>query len=78
MLEVSAGIWASRTILTNTLSTDTVTFDTISPTPTGAIRYIIFAGAPTSTTTFPGVNVRQINGATVNGDGTSGNLWRGA
>lgn len=33
--------------------------------------------AYTSTTPVPAVNVSSINGATVTGDGTAGNLWRG-
>lgn len=78
MLEVSAGIWASRAINTNTLTSDTVTFDTITPAPTGTIRYIIFAGAPAGTTNLPAVNVAQINGATVAGNGTALNKWRGS
>lgn len=77
MLEVAAGIWASRAINGNTLSSDTVTFDSISPTPTGSIRYIIFAGAPAGTTNLPPVNVTQMNGAPVVGNGTAGNKWRG-
>lgn len=78
MLEVSAGIWVSRVITANLLSADSVTFDTVSPTPTGAIRYIIFTGAPSSSTSLPMVDVRKINNANVLGNGTAGNLWRGA
>lgn len=45
-LEVSSGNWVSRTITDSALSGDSVTYDTMVPAPTGAVRYKIFAGAP--------------------------------
>lgn len=44
-LEVSAGNWVSSTITDSSLTGDTVTYDTMVPAPTGAVRYKIFVGA---------------------------------
>ena len=71
----SAGVGQSRVITDYVSSTDTATVDTWTTTPTGTITYVVFAAAPASTTVFPGVNVEQINGVTITGDGSSGDLF---
>ena len=68
----------SRTIATYVQSTGVFTvspnFDTaVDATST----FSTFGSAPASETNLPSVNAAEINGATVQGDGTGGNLWRG-
>ena len=58
-------------------SEDTATVDAWTVTPSGTITYVVFAGAPASSTSLPPVNVKQINDTTVLGNGSSGNKWRG-
>ena len=65
----STGVGQSRVITDYVSSTDTATVDTWTTTPTGTITYVVFAAPPASTTAFPGVNVEQINGVTIVGDG---------
>ena len=57
----TTGVGQSRTITDSVGSTDTVTVDTWTTTPTGTITYDIFA-APPAPTTLPIVNATQING----------------
>lgn len=61
----SAGVGQSRVITANVGSTDTITVDTWTTTPSGTITYKIYASAPTSTATPPAVNVTQISGSNV-------------
>lgn len=70
------GYWQTRSITGYVSSTDTATVDTWTVTPSGTLTYIVFAGAPASTTSLAPVNVKQINDVTVLGAGTSGNKWR--
>jgi hypothetical protein len=65
----STGVGQSRVITDYVLSTDTATVDTWTTTPTGTITYVVFAAPPASATALPGVNVEQINGVTIEGDG---------
>jgi len=58
----SAGVGQSRVITANVGSTDTVTVDTWTTTPTGTITYVVYGGSPASTTLVPNVNVAQISG----------------
>lgn len=58
------GYWQFRQITDNVLSSDTVTVDTWTVTPSGTITYKIFGGAPASATLPPAVNVEQWKGAT--------------
>jgi hypothetical protein len=71
----STGVGQARVITDYVSSTDTATVDTWTTTPTGTITYVVFAAAPASTTVFPGVNVEQINGVAITGDGSSGDLF---
>jgi hypothetical protein len=72
------GYWQVRSITGYVGSTDTATVDAWDVTPTGTITYIIFAGAPSSATSLPIVDVREINNANVIGTGGPSDLWRGA
>jgi hypothetical protein len=63
------GYAQTRTIIG--VSTDTLSVDNWDVTPSGAITYVVFAGPPASTSAFPGVNVEQINGVTITGDGNA-------
>ncbi len=72
------GYWQARAITDYVGSTDTATVDAWTVTPSGTITYVVFAGPPASASALPPVNVAQMNGASVTGNGTSGNLWRGA
>jgi hypothetical protein len=67
----STGVGQSRVITDYVLSTDTATVDTWTTTPTGTITYVVFAAPPASATALPGVNVEQINGVTITGDGSA-------
>jgi hypothetical protein len=67
----STGVGQSRVITDYVLSTDTATVDTWTTTPTGTITYVVFAASPASTTALPGVNIEQINGVTIIGDGSA-------
>lgn len=71
------GYWQFRAITDYVLSTDTATVDGWTVTPSGTITYVVYAAAPASTSTPIPVNVKQMNDATVLGNGTSGNKWRG-
>lgn len=72
------GYWQFRAITDYVLSTDTATVDGWTVTPSGTITYVVYAAAPASTSSPTPSNVVKINGTTVTGNGTSGNLWRGA
>lgn len=74
----SAGVGQSRIITDYVGSTDTATVDTWTTTPTGTITYVIFGSPAASASALLPVDVKKINAATVTGDGTSGNKWRGA
>jgi hypothetical protein len=63
------GVGQSRVIIDYVGSTDTATVDTWTTTPSG--DYVVFAAPPASATAFPGVNVEQINGVTITGNGSS-------
>jgi hypothetical protein len=67
----STGVGQSRVITDYVLSTDTATVDTWTTTPTGTVTYVVFAAPPASATALPGVNVEQINGVTIIGDGSA-------
>lgn len=71
------GYWQFRAITDYVASTYTATVDAWTVTPSGTITYVLYTAAPGSTTTPVPTNVTQINGATVLGNGTSGNKWRG-
>ena len=58
----TTGVGQSRIITANVGSTDTVTVDTWTTTPTGTITYVVYGGSPASTTLVPNVNVAQISG----------------
>lgn len=61
----SAGV-GQRAIITGYVgSTDTATVDTWPTTPTGTITYMVFATPPSSTTSLPRVDLRQIAGSNV-------------
>ena len=70
------GYWQSRSVTDYVLSTDTATVDAWTVTPSGTITYVLLAGAPSSATVLPGVDVKKMNGVTVVGAGTSGDKWR--
>lgn len=57
------GYWQTRTVTDAVLSTDTLTVDTWTVTPSGTITYILFAGAPASATLTPTVTLAD-NGIT--------------
>jgi hypothetical protein len=69
------GVGQARVITDYVSSTDTATVDAWTTTPSG--DYVVFAAPPASATALPGVNVKQINGADVVGDG-DGTPWDGA
>jgi hypothetical protein len=56
------GYWQTRAVTDSVLSTDTLTVDTWTVTPSGTITYILYAGSPASATLIPNVNVTQISG----------------
>lgn len=66
----SAGVGQSRVITDNVLSTDTVTVDAWTTTPSGTITYVIFAAPPASATALPAVNIARINNVPITGDGS--------
>lgn len=70
------GAGQTRSLTDWAQSTDTATVDTWTTTPDNTSKYILFA-APPAPSTPPDVNVAQINGATVTGDGNA-TPWDGA
>jgi hypothetical protein len=64
------GYWQTRSITDYTASSDTATVDTFSVTPSGTVTYIVFAGAPASTSLLPSVNVTQVAGQTASASGS--------
>lgn len=67
----SAGVGQSRVITDNVMSTDTVTVDAWTTTPSGTITYVIFAAPPASATALPAVNIARINNVPITGDGST-------
>jgi hypothetical protein len=67
----SAGVGQSRQITDYVASTNTATVDTWTVTPTGTIKYKVH-GCPPALTAMPEVNVKQINGTTITGNGAPG------
>lgn len=65
----STGVGQSRVITDYAGSTDTATVDAWTTTPTGTITYVVFAAPPASATAIPSVNIKQINGVAIIGDG---------
>jgi hypothetical protein len=63
------GVGQARVITDYVSSTDTATVDAWTTTPSG--DYVVFAAPPASATALPGVNVEQINGVTITGDGSA-------
>ena len=61
----TTGALQGRVVTANTGSTDTLTVDTWTTTPTGTIVYDVFAGSPASTTVLPPVNATQFAGQTI-------------
>jgi hypothetical protein len=59
----TTGVGQARVITDSVLSTDTVTVDAWTTTPTGTITYVVFAAAPASATALPAVNVTQFGGS---------------
>lgn len=70
----TTGVGQTRQITANVGSTDTLTVDAWATTPTGTIRYNIFAGAPASTASPAPANVTQILGTAVSTPATAGIL----
>jgi hypothetical protein len=64
--------WQTRSVTDNGAvpAADTLTVDAWTVTPSGTITYVLLAGAPASATIFPAVNVEQINGVSITGDGS--------
>lgn len=67
----STGVGQSRVITDNVGSTDTVTVDTWTITPTGTITYVVFAAPPASATAIPSVNIAKVNNVAIIGDGSA-------
>lgn len=66
------GYWQSRVITDSVLSTDTVTVDTWTVTPSGTITYIILGSPPAQASgTLPVVNATQIAGKDSTGLGNA-------
>jgi hypothetical protein len=65
------GVGQSRLVTANVGSTDTVTVDAWTTTPDNTSTYVIFASAPGSATSPATANITQINGTTVNGNGST-------
>jgi hypothetical protein len=72
IVSATTGAGQSRFITANVGSTDTVTVDTWTTTPTGTIVYVVYAGSPASATSVPNVNVSKWNGTTVATPATAG------
>lgn len=62
VLGSTQGYWQTREILSNVGSTDTVTVDAWTVTPSGTITYKILAGSPASASVLPAVNVTHAAG----------------
>lgn len=56
--------WQYRAVNSNVGSTDVITHDAWTTTPSGTLTYIIYAGAPMSSTTTLSNNVTQVAGST--------------
>lgn len=74
VLGSTQGYWQERIITDNVLSTDTVTVDTWTVTPSGTLTYKIFA-TPPALAAVPDVNVQYVNNIEVDGAGTTGDPW---
>lgn len=75
ILSATTGAKQSRQILSNVGSTDTVTVDAWTTTPTGTIVYAIFATPPASASVLTEANIKQVNDIDVDGSGTTGDPW---
>jgi hypothetical protein len=64
------GVGQARVITAYTNSTDTATVDTWTTTPDNTSTYIVFYGAPASSTLLPPVNATQIGSQTASASGT--------
>ena len=62
--------WQSRSVTAYTASTFTATVDAFTVTPSGTISYLLLAGAPSSATNVPSVNVVKIAGQTASAAAT--------
>lgn len=71
------GIGQSRIITDYVNATDTASVDAWTTTPDNTSTYVVIATAPSSTSALLPVDVKKMNGATVQGAGTSGDKWRG-
>lgn len=58
------GYWQYRAVNSNVGSTDVITHDAWATTPSGTLTYILYAGAPMSSTTTLSNNVTQVAGST--------------
>jgi hypothetical protein len=67
----TTGVGQARVITDNVGSTDTVTVDAWTTTPTGTITYVVFAAAPASASALPSVNLARINNVPITGNGSS-------
>lgn len=65
VLGSTQGYWQSRIITDHVLSTDTVTVDTFTVTPSGTLTYFVVATPPASSNTavIPAVNVTEVGGS---------------
>jgi len=68
VLGSTQGYWQFRSITDNVLSTDTVTVDTWTVTPSGTITYKIWGSPPASTSAPVPANIVQIGGDAVTAD----------
>lgn len=69
------GYWQS--VIIDSVTTDTLTIAAWPiATPTGTITYFVLGSPQASAATPIPANVKQINGTSVIGNGTSGNKWR--
>lgn len=53
------GYYQSRSVVSNVGSTDTLTVDTFSVTPSGTLTHVVFGGGPASASLIPDVNVTK-------------------
>lgn len=72
LTSATTGQYQTRAITSYNTSTKTATVDTWGTTPTGTVTYVVFASAPSSTSSPAAVNVTQWNGAAVATPNTAG------
>lgn len=58
------GYWQSRVVNANVGSTDTVTVDAWTVTPSGTVTYVLYASPPASLSLLPNVNAASVGGQT--------------